>query len=97
QARHGKIRIMKERMGVYRLHKNGLWSGLQQLEIYYKILPVVDHLFHQMDAEHQDNVRIYFMNLLEQAITIDSEKIMHCEKTKVLYNEMQFRDHCCIN
>ncbi|MBA2500572.1 MAG: hypothetical protein H0V30_12655 [Chitinophagaceae bacterium] len=86
---------MKERMGVYRVHSSGVWSGLTAVDAYYKTLPIVAGLFDNLGPEHHNDVRIYFMNLLEQAIAEDAETISNCDKTKSLLGKMGFPVGIC--
>jgi glycosyltransferase involved in cell wall biosynthesis len=85
-AQYGKIRFIKERMGVYRVHGGGSWSQLGLQNAFSKTIKVLDFLYDQLESNHQDDLKIQLLGMLEfMVLTSGPESI---EKTPVVNDLM---------
>ena len=68
-ARRGKIRFMKERMAVHRLHDGGVWSRLDFEESFLKTVSVLEMLFDTLqEKEHKDDLKIQMMGIIDEML-----------------------------
>jgi len=70
-AKHGKIRFIKERMGVYRVHAGGNWSQMSVTKSFVKYLVVLDKLYDTMGPGFENDFKIQMLDMLESVIRVN--------------------------
>lgn len=70
-ALHGKIRILDDVMGVYRVHKGGIWSQTGFEKVFDKLVQVVEMLLDALPEIHKDDLRIHLVRLIENRLWLD--------------------------
>jgi hypothetical protein len=76
-ARQGKIRILEDVMGVYRVHKGGIWSQTGFEKVFDKLLQVIEMLLVNLPDSHHDDLRIHLMRLIENRYWLDNGFDIH--------------------
>ncbi|MES1219057.1 MAG: glycosyltransferase [Bacteroidota bacterium] len=67
----GKIKFMKERMAVYRIHSGGVWSKLSFEESFIKTISVIEMLFDYFnDKKYKDDLKIQLLGILDELLWI---------------------------
>jgi len=89
-ARYGKIKFMKERMGVYRVHGGGAWSQLGLQNAFLKTIKVLDFLYEEFDSNYRDDLKIQLLGILEfMVLTRGSESLEKIPEVNDIMVKMQ--------
>jgi glycosyltransferase involved in cell wall biosynthesis len=57
-AQHGQIGYIGEIMGAYRIHKNGLWSGLNEAEQIEQVIEFYEKMNANLDFKYDEIIRV---------------------------------------
>lgn len=75
-AQRGKIRIMKEKMAVYRVHSGGTWSQLGIEKAFIKSLIALEMLFEELPECHRGDLKIQLLGMLEVMLRVKGVSVL---------------------
>ncbi len=79
-AQRGKIRFLRDRMAVYRVHTGGTWSQLGLENAFLKSLLVLEMLYDELEDQYKDNLKIQLLGTLEVMLRVKGPGILSNNK-----------------